>query len=185
MTMTLDTAPIPMDATPFDVTPDETPTLNESSDYDPAYPGSTPDAPYGYKPDGTPYKRRPRGTASGPAKSPATGTRRMAASETSARAAANMLGRMNSLIGFSLVALGMPNTAGQLAENNETFVEQAYEALLTDPELCRKIMSAGAQSGKAQLMMAYAMLGASVVPTAVVDIKEKRALAQEAGNDVE
>lgn len=139
--------------------------------YNPEYPDSTPEAPYGYFPDGRPRKRRPKGTAKNASK-------RSAASESQARAAAGMLAKVNSLVGTSLMLFGMPMTATQIENANEQFEVFAYEALLSDPALCRKILSAGANSGKAGLAMAYAMLGLSVAPTAFMEIKARREIVQ-------
>jgi hypothetical protein len=164
---------------------DETPVVSSESvtgDFDPDYPGSTSDAPYGFKDDGTPYRRRPRGTANKASKS--TGTRRSPASESQARTAAALLAKANNLMAISLMALGMPLTAMQLRQANEDFESMAYEALLTDPALCRKILSAGATSGKTALLLAYGMLGFSVVPSAMGELKERRAKAEmESDND--
>lgn len=156
---------------PNDISPDVT-----STDFDPAYPGSTADAPYGFKPDGTPYRRRPRG--SGTKKSFSSST--LPASEKSARNAAGLLARANGMLGFALMSLGMPLTATQLIESNDQFENMAYESLLTDPALCRKILSAGATSGKTGLTLAYAMLGASVAPTALGEIKARRKESEDA-----
>lgn len=152
---------------------DEPPeTTAPNGDFDPLYPGSTPDAPYGFKPDGTPYRRRPKGTAGGTVK---TGNKRMPATDASARAAASLLARMNMLLGIGIYTAGMERTAEAIKEANEQFEVMAYEALQADPQLCRKILGAGASSGKAGLVMAYVMLGASAFPSARQEIQEARA----------
>ncbi len=168
---------------PPDTAPPTEPPVPATGDYNPEYPGSTEEHPYGFKDDGTPYTRKPRG---GPeptrlppswskSKTPSTRTRGpMPASESQARAAAALLAKGNSLIGLSLGFAGLPMTSAQLAEANEGFEEQAYEALLTDPALCRKILSGGAMSGKVALILAYGMLGASVAPTAVMEVRKRR-----------
>jgi hypothetical protein len=58
----------------------------------------------------------------------------------------------------------------------------AREALATDPALCKKILSAGATSGKAGLVMAYVMLGATVVPTMRSEYRENHPKELEDGN---
>lgn len=161
---------------PMDVTPDFS-SESVTGDYDPEFPGSTPEAPYGFKPDGSPYLRRPKGKGkSGGSSAAKTGTlRRTPASEQQAATAAALLARMNLLIGLSLNAMGLPGTSAALVEANDQFENMAREALLTDPALCRKILSAGATSGKTALIMAYGMLGVSVVPSALGEIKARRA----------
>lgn len=160
---------IPAD-TPTDTPPPTT------GDYDPMYPGSTPEAPYGYKDDGTPYKRRPRGTAG-----PRASSGRMPATETQAAAAAGMLGKLNMLIGISLHAFGMVDTAMSLKEANDGFEAMAKEALLTDPELCKKILSTGGMTGKTGLAVAYGTLAISIYPAAKDEIAAKRAARLERG----
>jgi len=184
MTTATDIQPERVDI-PQDTTPTLEPPVPTTGDYNPEYPGSTEEHPYGLKPDGSAYVRKPRGGPEptrlppGWAKASSGSTRSairggMPASESQARAAAALLARANALLGFSVTMLGMPLTAGQLAEANEQFETQAYEALLTDPALCRKILSGGAMSGKVALILAYGMLGASIAPTAVMEIKAKR-----------
>lgn len=150
---------------------DEAPPLEEesTSDYDPAFPGSTKDAPYGFKPDGAPYKRRPN--KSGTRES---GVKRTPASESAARAAAGLLAQLNTIL-VMVLGTPMPQTAEQLEKGNKSFEEMAYQSLLSDPVLCRKILAAGKTSGTAGLVMAYAVLGLSVGPTAVEEYRSRRA----------
>lgn len=158
--------------------------------YNKDFPHSTPEVPYGYfpNPDGSPDFSRPRtrkprgytGDAKPSPGKPASGSnsrvsRTTAASDAQAKQAASLLGTMNGLVGMSLAIFGMPVTAEALKDANEDFEEQAYLALLNDPALCRKILSAGASSGKAQLTMAYVALGASVGPAAWLEIQTRRA----------
>ena len=154
-----------------DVRDDPPPFENPGGDFDPEYPGSTPEAPYGFKDDGTPYRRRPKGTAK---KGNASVARKGVASDSLARSAASLLAQMNTLTGFSLAAFGLNETAESIAEANKRFEEMAYGALLNDPALCKKILSAGTNSGAAQLTMAYVTLALSIFPAARNDIKRKR-----------
>lgn len=148
---------------------DETPAVEyPSGDYNPEFPGSTPDAPYGYKADGTPYTRRPRGSGK---KSSSVAPRKSA---KDAAAAAAMLTQLNALVAMSLSAFGLPQTAASIATANATFQPMAEDALASDPALCRKILSAGSVGGKTALFMAYGMLGASVYPALANEVKQKR-----------
>lgn len=152
--------------------PDERPPL-QGVDYDPEFPGSTPEAPYGFKEDGTPYKRRPKGGKR------STAGKRMPASDATARAAAGLLARLNTLVAVGLsTALRLPETGAAILEANERFEVMAFEALQTDPALCKKILGAGATSGKAGLVMAYSMLGVAVIPTALPEVRSRRELAE-------
>lgn len=156
------TAPVPQDIAP--PTGDE-----EAGPFIDLYPDSTPEAPYGRKPDGTPYKRHHGGHG----KSPSTGAAKGSAMPAGRQAetAAALLARLNVLFGFALTTAGMPESAATLAENNAQFEAMAREALSADPALCRKILSAGATSGKAGLAMAYVMLGASTFPSMRAEYK--------------
>jgi hypothetical protein len=162
---------------PADI-PDETPPwepsdVKGSPDFDPEFPGSTADAPFGYLANGQPRKRRPNG--SGPAPSGGTtSVRKHAANPGTAKSAAGLLARLNLLVGLALHTSGLENTAEELKRANATFEELAYEALLADPQLCKKILGAGATSGKAGLVMAYTVLGVSIAPAARTEIIERR-----------
>jgi hypothetical protein len=161
---------------------DESPEVEEQNDtghvpFDPAYPDSTRDAPYGYKPDGTPYKRHHgKGKRS-------SGAGNMPASDKQAATAAALLARLNGLFGIALTVSGMPKAAVTLAANNGDFEVMAKEALLADPVLCRKILSAGATSGKAGLLMAYIMLGASTYPAMRDEYRENHPKELELENE--
>lgn len=153
---------------PRDVGPSTDPD-NTLEPYDPRYPDSTPEAPYGYKPNGEPYKRH----HSGHGKTASSGrSSNMPATEKQAATAAALLARLNTIFGFALTSAGMPRSAAALAENNDQFETMAKEALETDPALCRKILSAGATSGKAGLIMAYGMLGMGTFSTMKEEYRE-------------
>ncbi len=155
---------------------DETPEL-DGIGYAPEFPDATPEAPYGYFPDGRIRKRKPKTGATG---KPA---HRMPASDALASQAAGVLATLNNLLGLSLNMLGMPMTAKDLVNANEAFEKQAFEALRTDPALCRKILGAGATGGKVGLLMAYGMLGMAVVPAARTEYRAARALKQVEADD--
>lgn len=167
---------------------DETPPTFDAvtGDFDPDYPGSTQDHPYGFFPDGRPRKRRPhsRGSSASPSSTgPVSG--RSKASESQARSAAALLAQMNVFVSGSVMLLGMPLTGQAINEANDQFRDMAYEALVMDPALCRKILSAGGSSGKAALIMAYGMLVMSIVPTGVMEIRAaKSATVNENGEFV-
>lgn len=109
---------------------------------------------------------------------------KMPASDSLAEQAASMLGMANRLFGMGLMAFGLPMSAAAIGGANEHFEVMAKQALLTDPKLCRKILSAGSTSGAAGLAIAYAGLGAAVAPTLVGEFKERKAAKElEYGND--
>jgi hypothetical protein len=150
-------SPIPRDETP-DVEPDGYADSTPGPFID-LYPDSTLEAPYGRKPNGEPYKRHHSGRA------PKDGSVNARMPGKQAETAAALLARLNLLFGMSLGLAGMPRAQNELVKNNDTFEVMARDALAADPALCRKILSAGATSGKAGLVMAYTMLGVSIAPT--------------------
>jgi hypothetical protein len=135
--------------------------------YSDLYPDSTPEAPYGYKPDGTPYKRH---HGAGRKNGAVTGSNMPGAKQ--AATAAALLARMNVLFGIAFTAAGMPESARALADNNSDFESMARDALEADPALCKKILSVGATSGKAGLVMAYVMLGVNTYPAMRAEYRE-------------
>lgn len=160
--------------------PDPIPVLEpDGLDFDPEFPGSTPDAPYGFFDDGRPRKRRPKGSSSGGGKATGPGTKSVAA----AAQAASLLARMNSLMCIGFKMANMPKSAESLEANNALFEVMARESLAADPQLCRKILSVGASSGKGGLALAYLMLGANIYPDMRDEYKETRALAEREYDD--
>lgn len=89
--------------------------------------------------------------------------------------ATGVLVQLNGMMALGLMALGFIDTAGAIAGANGTFEEQAYQALTTDPELCKLILKGGVKSAKISLGLAYVGMGVAVVPTAIVELKEKKA----------
>jgi hypothetical protein len=71
--------------------------------------------------------------------------------------------------------IGYHATAGAIAERETLFREQAYNALLTDPALCRTILKGGTTSGKVALVIAYTMFIGGVAPYTISEYKERKA----------
>lgn len=101
-------------------------------------------------------------------------TRIKGTNEQLAAQAAAVLAKSNSLAMLAILAFGMPVTATAIAEHNEEFERNAYDALLLDPALCKKILSTGGKTAGIALFMAYGQLGMFVVPLAISEIKDKR-----------
>jgi hypothetical protein len=89
--------------------------------------------------------------------------------------AADNLAQLNNILAFGSMAVGMNATASAIASANDGFRSAAYEALVTDPALCRSILRAGKSGGKVALAMAYMMFGVNVIPVAKMELDEKRA----------
>lgn len=100
----------------------------------------------------------------------ATGT-----NSTLATQATEALCQINGFLMLGVMFAGMHATAGAFSAGEEGFRGQTYAALLTDPDLCRSILKAGVKSGKLALIISYLMLAGSVIPTAVVELREKKA----------
>jgi hypothetical protein len=94
--------------------------------------------------------------------------------EQLAASASEILSKTNSLAMLAVMAFGMPLTASVIAEHNDEFKNNAYEALLLDPALCKKIMATGGKTAGLALFMAYGQLGMFVVPLAITEFKAKR-----------
>lgn len=103
-----------------------------------------------------------------------TASGRSTQSEKDARIAAGILAQANGLIAFGIAAVGYHGTAGAIAVANEGFEEQAYDALVNDPVLCKQILRAGSTGGKAALILAYGVMVMSVTPIAYAEMREKR-----------
>jgi hypothetical protein len=102
------------------------------------------------------------------------GTRVTGTNATLASQATEALCQINGFLTIGAMFAGMPATAGAITAAEDGFREQTYNALLTDPDLCRSILKAGVKSGKIALLISYLMLGAAVMPIAVLEFKAKQ-----------
>lgn len=110
-------------------------------------------------------------------RSASSGQSTTAKNENLAKQAAATLIQVNGFVEMMLRFSQMTMTADELSKRKVAFQEQLYQALLTDPDLCRSIMSGGGVSAKLALILAYGMLGSAVIPVGVVEYRERRALA--------
>jgi hypothetical protein len=127
-----------------------------------------------------PYAGRGRKPTKCPDHKPGNGATRSAIKTTGsnkvlAGQAADALAQLNGVLAIGAMAVGFNRTAAALGQSNDGFREQAYEALVTDPALCRMILKGGATGGKMALMLAYVMLGVNVAPVAKMEYDAKKA----------
>lgn len=107
-------------------------------------------------------------------KTPA-GTRVKGQNASLAAQATEALMQLNNFAAIGLLVTQLHATGAKLREaSDDRFRESVYNALLLDPDLCRWICRGGVRSGKVALLLAYVMLGASVMPTAIVELREKK-----------
>jgi hypothetical protein len=88
--------------------------------------------------------------------------------------ATGVLVQLNGMLAIGAMAMGLNGTASAIAQANPNFEEQAYQALLTDQDLCKLILKGGVKSAKLSLGIAYVGMGTAVIPTAVMELKEKK-----------
>lgn len=117
------------------------------------------------------HNRRKRGGGKSAASSTAGG----GSNEKLANQAVDVLCQVNEMVAVGAMLAKLFGTASAISERNDAFREQAYQALLLDPGLCKTILRGGAKSGKFALIGAYAMLAVGVVPVAIEEVKELRA----------
>ncbi len=94
---------------------------------------------------------------------------------TQAAQATSVLVQINGILAMGMMAIGLNGSASALAEANDQFEQRAYAALVTDPALCQLILKSGVKSAKLSLAIAYGGLVAAVAPTAVVELRERKA----------
>lgn len=94
---------------------------------------------------------------------------------TLAAQATEALWQINGVAAFLCMIAGMPATAGAIGEREASFREMCYNALLTDPAMCRLILKAGTNSAKISLTVCYGMFAAAIMPTAIMELKAKKA----------
>ena len=100
-----------------------------------------------------------------------------------AATALDILCQGNAALSMGAMLIRLNRTASKIGACEDGFRIQAYEALKTDPSLCKLILKGGATSGKMMLVLAYGMLGAAVAPIAIEEFKERQAEKQ-TENDV-
>lgn len=100
----------------------------------------------------------------------------MPASDKLARNAAELLVSLNGMMTAGALVFGFTKTASALADEDATdkFRSQVYEALRTDPALCKAILKGGVMGGKMALIFAYTMYLTPVAVTAYGEVSDKR-----------
>ncbi len=126
-----------------------------------------------------PYAGRGRKPTKCPDHKPGNGASRSGVKSTGsnkvlAGQAADALATLNGVLAMGAMAVGFNATAGAIAGSNDMFRDQAYEALVTDPALCKLILKGGATGGKMALVLAYVMLGVNVAPVAKMEYDAKK-----------
>lgn len=103
--------------------------------------------------------------------------------ERLAAQAADVLSGINDIVATGTMFVGFQATASMIAEGNEAFREQAYQALLIDPALAKTILRGGSSSGKIALVMAYAMFLAPVSRVAIQEYRMNASLRRSEGSE--
>lgn len=85
--------------------------------------------------------------------------------------------QLNNFVALGLMLMQMQMTAGKFREetSREAFEDSVYNALVLDPELSAWICRGGVKSGKIALLIAYGLPIAAIIPTAMVELREKKA----------
>lgn len=94
---------------------------------------------------------------------------------TLAQQATEALWQINGMVAFLAMIAQFPLTATAIQDREVIFREMCYNALLTDPNMCRFILKGGTQSAKMSLFLCYGMFAAGIGPAFMSEIKEKRA----------
>lgn len=100
--------------------------------------------------------------------------------ETLASQATEVLLQVNGFAALGAISFGYGMTASAIAEREQTFKDQIYQALLPDPRLCASILRAQGAGGIMSLIIAYVMLGVSIAPVAMMEYKAKKAAGEPA-----
>lgn len=93
--------------------------------------------------------------------------------------AADTLVQYNGLVALVATLARYPMTGEAIRTSHETFREEAYQALLTDPALCQSIVRTGGLSGRAALIVSYGMLVSVVAPITAMEHRQHKAEKQE------
>ena len=88
--------------------------------------------------------------------------------------------QVNGLVAMCALWGGLDMTCESIRTAEDAFREQTYNALLTDPALCKTILKAGTTSGKVSLLIAYGMLAGAVGPVAYLELQMKKEAREQA-----
>jgi hypothetical protein len=156
----------------YDMPPDQIPDFGDMEMCEKCH--AAPKVRYGGRGPKPKYCEDCKGTSKGTS---APSTRVKGKNAALAAQATAALMTLNGFVALGLTLAQLHNTSGKFREeaSRESFEDSVYNALLLDPELCAWICRGGIKSGKIALFIAYGLLGASVVPTAIVELREKKA----------
>lgn len=93
---------------------------------------------------------------------------------TLAGQAVEALWQINGMGALIAMIAGFHGTAGAIREREDVFRQMAYDALVTDPDMCRVILRGGMQSSKLTLIMCYGMFAAGIAPVFLMELKAKK-----------
>lgn len=83
-------------------------------------------------------------------------------------------------IKMGIMFMGLIHTGMAMEEREAVLKEQIYAALLTDTEMCKRILKGGQKSAIFGLILAFGSFGAAVAPVAAAEFKGLRAARAEA-----
>jgi len=93
--------------------------------------------------------------------------------EQKASQAVQVLVQWNNGLAMAAMMAMLFETAGAIAEREETFREQAFAALVADEKLCDTIIALGTKSAMFGLMFVYGTMAVGVVPVAREEMKTR------------
>lgn len=88
--------------------------------------------------------------------------------------ATETLASINNAVAMLAGGTGFLETMKHMLEKNDDFRRMAYSALVTDPNLCRQILSVGEKSAKMSLGLAYFSYGMGTMSVMMSEYKERK-----------
>lgn len=130
------------------------------------------DVPYGGRGPHPKFCSNCKSASKGTTRSKGPGTKGNAA--TLAGQAVEALWQINGMGALIAMIAGFHGTAQAIRDREDVFRQMAYDALVTDPDMCRVILRGGVQSSKLTLIMCYGMFAAGIGPVFLMELKAKK-----------
>lgn len=116
------------------------------------------------------HRYKPRADGTSPGKSRSGGTNANLATQ-----AADTVMQLKTFVMMGALGFGFMRTAHQMASVADAQHDRIYNALLTDPAMCRMIIRGGVKSGKLAFLVAEGLWIAEIAPVFKQELDERRA----------
>jgi hypothetical protein len=88
--------------------------------------------------------------------------------------AAKVLTSINSVMALGFGGVGYTGTMAAIFDANDDFEQTQYQALLTNPKLCQKILSVGETSSSIAVLLGYIQMSMRIAPVFMTEYRVRK-----------